>query len=177
MNPKVEKLPGLRKPTAVEQARIAASWKEELRQGYSPNGGKLTRYIGIFLICTGVVNLVRGSGGVVGMLLLWLLAALCLGVASLGKKSSKDHGARINAVETGDYLVTEAVATKVDTSYRGNRPIALVDAILPDGRRLNSIYRIPYSCAKPMQNQKNLQLPILLIVFSCDTDILAIPVQ
>ena len=177
MNPKVEKLPGLRKPTAAEQARIAANWTEELKLGYSANGGKLTRYIGVFMICTGVVNLVRGSGGVVGMLLLWLLAAACFGVAALGKKSSRDHGARITAVETGDYLVTEAVATKVDTSHRGNKPIALVDAVLPDGRKLNSIYRIPYVCGKPMLNKKNLQLPILLIVFSCDSDILAIPVR
>lgn len=176
MNPKVEKLPGLRKPTSAEQEWIARNWEDELRQGYSANGGKLMRYIGIFLICTSVVNLVRGSsGGVVGMIMLLLLAAVCLGASSIGKKSSRDHGARIKAVECGDYLVAEAVATKVDTSYRGNRPIALVNAVLPDGRKLNSIYRIPYICAKPLLNQEINDLPILLISFSCDPDILAIP--
>lgn len=177
MNPRVEKIPGLRKPTAAERAWIAENWKAELQQGYSPNGGKLIRYIGIFLICTGVVNLVRGEGGLVGMVLLCLLAAACLALSNVGRNSSLNHGARITAIETGDYLVTEAFSAKVDSSFRGNRPIGLVRAILPNGKKLDSLYRIPYSCAKPLLQQKSNEVPLLLIVFSCDPDILAIPVE
>ena len=63
MNPKVDRIPGLRKPSRAEQVWIAQNWKSELQQGYSPNGGKLIRYVGIFLICVGIANMFRGMAG------------------------------------------------------------------------------------------------------------------
>ncbi len=177
MNPKAETLPGLRRPTAAEQAWIAESWTAELQNAYSPNGGKLTRYIGVFLVCTGTVSLMRGGSGLMESIMIFVLASICLWFSSVGKKASRSHGARITAVKTGDYLVTEAFAAEVDATIRAHRPAAYAGVVLPDGRKLDSIYRIPHITAGPYLNQKNLQLPILLIRFSCDSEILAIPVK
>lgn len=177
MNPKTEKLPGLRQPTGAEKTWIAESWCPEVERVHSPKAGKLVRYIGIFLTCTGVVSLIRGDEGITNALVLLVAAAICLFFSAVGKKSARDYKNRLSALQAGAYQVAPAMSTKVWSGFSGNNPNGYVQARLADGEKLSGSFPIPYVCADPLLRQKIHEVPVLLIVIPGDPEILAIPVQ
>lgn len=177
MNPRTETIPGLRQPTAREQARIAESWCPEIQRIHSPNAGKLLRFVGIFLICFGTVSAMRGGEGIVGTLILLIAAVACLVFSGIGRSSARMYRNRLNALKSGNYQVAPAVSTKVMGSESGNAPGGLVKAGLPGGEPLSGSFPIPYVCAEPLIRQKIHAVPLLLIRIPGDPDILAIPVE
>lgn len=177
MNPKAETIPGLRRPTAAEQARIAEAWCPEVQRIHSPNAGKFIRYVGIFLICFGVASAMRGAEGIGGALILMIAAVICLAFSGVGRSSARMYRNRLDALRNGSYLVALAVSTKILSSESGNAPGGLAQARLPGGEPLSGSYPIPYVCAEPLIRQRVHTVPLLLIQIPGDPDILAIPME
>lgn len=176
MNPRTDPIPGLRQPTAQEKQWVAEKWCPEVQRTYSPNAGKLIRYVGVFFICTSVVNLMRGSEGLSSMIVLLAAAIICLGFSVIGRKSAQLYRNRLAALKQGEYMVAPARSVKVWSGFSGNNPSGHVNVCLADGEPVKGSYQIPYVCAQPLLEQKIHEIPVLLIRIPGDSEILAIPV-
>lgn len=175
MNPKREPIPGLRQPTAREQAWIAEKWGPEARRAYQPKAGKFVRYLGIFLICAGAASLARGGEGVVSLVGLAVLGVICIAFSTVGRNSARTFGRRVEALQQGRYQVAPARSTKIFGGESGNNPSGMIHACLPDGEPLSGSFQIPWECANPLLRQKVQSMPVLLIRIEGDPEILAIP--
>lgn len=170
-------IPGWRQPTAQERAWIEAEWGYEFNLKMNKKSGKLLRYIGIFLIVTGVASATRQDFDVAGLVVTMILAAICLVCSAANRKNAHRKDNRLEALAKGSYLV--APAQSVEISYGRNQSFrsGMVKVCLPDGQPLEGVYKIPYRCAEPLLRQKIHNVPLLLIQIPGESGILAIPAK
>ena len=154
---------GMRAPTKQEQAWIFEQWCPEAKRSYSPNAGKLIRYIGVLWICTGTVSAIRNEDGIAHMILLLIAGIICFAISLAGRKSSHRRRRRIEALTNGDYLVSSAMSARVWSGYTGNNHNGYVDVVASDNGNAVGSYKIPYVCAAPLLEKKIHKIPVLLI--------------
>ena len=148
-------------------------WPSEVPGVRGRGAGKSMRYLGVFLICTGVANLVRGVEGISAVILLPVFGALCMALAKGIKKAANDANRRKDALCRGEYLVAPAECVDLRTGNYHQVAAACADVILPDGQRISP--QIPYACARELLGEGIHQTSVLLIQIPGDPNVLAIP--
>lgn len=174
MNPKNNTISGMRQPTVQEKSWIAEKWCPEVR-GVRPNAGKALRYVGIFCVCMGAANMLRGGGGISGLIILLVVGAVCILFANFSKNAARQAANRKNALSSGNYSVAPAESCRIWYGDLHTERTGHVDVCSAGGEKHS--YEIPYACAKPLLEQNIQQVPLLLIQIPGDPEILAIPVQ
>lgn len=177
MSSRSEELPGLRKPTQEERRRIEQSWCPVIQKYHKPNEGKLTKYLGVFLICVSCANLSRGGSATGEALLTFALAMGCIFFSVVARKNFRRKTVRLERLKAGDYLVAQVYSDKTVFSTEDQEANAMVNAYLPDGQPLKGYYRVPADCVEYLMKQKGKRVPVLLIQIFEDPEVLAIPVK
>ena len=166
-------IPGLRQPTQQEKAWIAQMWSPMAVPGVRGLGvGKFLRYVGIFLVCIGAVNLACGTEEIVGIILLLIIGTICMASAKFVKYAAKEANQRKDALCRGRYLVAKAESVRIRTGNYHGVESARVDVILPNGETISP--EIPFACAQFFLKKGIEQVPVLLVQLEGEQEVLAL---
>ena len=171
-----EAIPGLRRPTEQEKFEIGRVWGYEIEHHTYETRGGLVRFLAIFLIACAAVSVVR-SGDPGGAIVTGLVGLAFYFVSGRLNKNRGNKKRRLQALNTGDYMVAEAETTQIGFSYWKHHKDGRVCVRLSNGRCLEGGYKMPYPAAKPYIEKQVHNIPILLIFLPGEENIWTIPAR
>ena len=174
MDPRRDRIPGLRRPSDAEMEKIAHYWLPLLRSQWFPRAGKVPRFLGRMFFCAGGVLMLKLPSTALEMGFFFLLGGIFLFISGIGRSGARKIKRMIDALETGNYMVCDATAVKFEGTFYGNSRSVIAQMELPGGESVQGRYRIPPACADEFADDFYKRVPALMIVVDTQAEILGI---
>lgn len=175
MNPRSEKIPGLRRPADAERRQIAQSWKD------GTNPGALRRMQLLVVAFAAVMGFLRAAGGAEGLnigagiasgLMILLLCSVFLILWSRQITAIASRGAKLS---NGQFSVTAAEVEKAARNAWNIHYVSFAQVRLPDGTVLKNV-EMPYKAAVSRERRVS-GFSAYLVSIDGESKYLAIPTQ